>query len=44
MIAVEGDTLVYVAVASLGLGILLAVFDNWFWNRQRRRRRERRDT
>jgi len=41
MIAVEGDTLIYVIVGSTCLGILLAFFDDWFKRRQRAKRRHR---
>lgn len=38
MIAFSDDW-VYAAVAAVCLGILLACIDNWFQNRQRKRRR-----
>jgi membrane associated rhomboid family serine protease len=41
MIAVEGDMLIYAAVGGLCLGIVLAVFDDWFKRRQRSKRRHR---
>jgi len=41
MIAVEGDTMIYVIVGSTCFGILLAFFDDWFKRRQRMKRRRR---
>lgn len=35
------DDYIYAIVGALALGILLAVLDNWFWRRQRRKRRVR---
>ena len=40
MIAFDDDV-IYAAVGALCLGILLAVFDDWFKRRQRRKRRAR---
>jgi hypothetical protein len=39
MIAVTGDDWVLAVVGGTCLGILLALFDNWFQNRLRKRRR-----
>jgi uncharacterized protein involved in exopolysaccharide biosynthesis len=41
MIALQGDDLVFAVVGGTCLGILLALFDDWFNRRQRRKRRHR---
>jgi hypothetical protein len=37
--AIDGNQLVYAIVGGTCLGILLALFDDWFKRRQRRKRR-----
>lgn len=39
MIGLNGDDFVFAAVGGVCLGILLALFDDWFKRRQRRKRR-----